>query len=236
MCITGWSELSFELTKLSVRKGETLCSMIWFDCIFKTSIKFAWTSKSFPETQVRETPLKDQYIVLCRNRNCKELKRKIGLVSSANTADSASCHNFLFCEDKIANGFSDDYAKEHKSPIFQEIKPCSQKQQGRATEESYIFISKCNLSNFHASHMQHGTKNLFGPGPNWLGWSLRVWKFRCNQSMPGRLCKPCLDCSRGDEWCSGTETSSTDTTSKYRNQLWGPLGTTVHLTFFTNVF
>ena len=77
----------------------------------------------------------------CWNRNCRELKRKILLVSSA-VADSASCPNFLFCEDKIANGYSDDYAKGHKSPIFQELKLCLHEEQGRTTEESSIFIPK----------------------------------------------------------------------------------------------
>ena len=122
---------------------------------------------------MRETSLKDQYIILCRNRNCKELKRKIGLVSSANTADSASCHNFLFCEDKIANGFSDDYAKGHKSPIFQEIKLCSQNsKEGQKKEAVYSSLNTIfNIFMTFVHAVCSGSENLFGPGPNWLGWS-----------------------------------------------------------------
>ena len=113
------------------------------------------------------------------------------------TADSASCHNFLFSEHKIANGYSDDNAKGHKSPIFQELKLCSQKEQGRTTEESSISIQ--NVREYP------DPKNLFGEGSNWLVRVVAL-KFgpasgtfggisQCQEdyATPG----PCLDCRRG---------------------------------------
>ena len=50
---------------------------------------------------------------------------------SSDTADSASCHNFLFCEDKIANGSWDNCAKCHKRPVYQEYKNHNNKKSSR---------------------------------------------------------------------------------------------------------
>ena len=135
----------------------------------------------------------------CWNRNCRELKRKILLVSSA-VADSASCPNFLFCEDKIANGYSDDYAKGHKSPIFQELKLCLHEEQGRTTEESSIFIPKFEvLTHFvdYDSCMRVTLVLKTYLARDQTGWGGRLkfggatkWNFGCDQSMPRRLCNP----------------------------------------------
>ena len=92
------------------------------------------------------------------------------LVCSA-TADSASCHNFLFSEDKIANGYSDDNAKGHKSQIFQELKLCLQKEQGRTIEERSILSKNSGLDIF-MPHMLPWYEKLIWQKIKLVGWSV----------------------------------------------------------------
>ena len=91
-------------------KANKMLQGQWIDCRQILFVKFNWNA------------LKFRYKLTSLQKNHKKSLKLDWKERCWARADSASCDNFLFCEDKIANEHSDDYAKGHKSPIFQEVK------------------------------------------------------------------------------------------------------------------